>query len=125
MFDPTYFLYYEEVDLMRQLARKGWQTWYVAEALVIHAEGAATGVKSGRRERRRLPAYWYHSWQYYMRKNHGRALALLACLAWSWGAALNYGLSKLRGKDPAAPLGLFGDLWAFAVRPLLGLKAGS
>jgi len=123
MFDPEYFLYYEEVDLMRQLARKGWPTWYVAEALVIHAEGAATGVKSGRPERRRLPPYWYHSWQYYMRKNHGRAVAVLACMAWALGAVLNHGLSLLRGKEPAAPLRLFGDLWTFAMRPLLGLKA--
>ena len=124
MFDPEYFLYYEEVDLMRQTARAGWQTWHVAEALVLHAEGAATGVKSGRPERRRLPPYWYHSWQYYMHKNHGRATALLACLLWATGATLNHGLSRLRGKQPAAPLGLFGDLSAFALRPLLGLKSG-
>lgn len=122
IFDPDYFLYYEEVDLMRQLARKGWHTWCVAEALVVHAEGTATHVKSGRAERRRLPAYWYHSWQHYMHKNNGRALALLACLAWAGGAALNRVLCALRGKEPAAPLGLFGDLWAFALRPLLGLK---
>ncbi|MGV8988675.1 MAG: glycosyltransferase family 2 protein [Cypionkella sp.] len=121
LFDRQYFLYYEEVDLMRQLAAKGWQTWYVAEALVIHAEGAATGVKSGRAERRRLPAYWYQSWRYYMRKNHGWAIALLACLAWGLGAALNHALSWLRGKEPAAPLHFFPDLWAHALRPLLGL----
>jgi len=125
MFDPEYFLYYEEVDLMRQLAHKGWQTWHVAEARVIHAEGAATGVKGDRPGRRRLPAYWYHSWQYYMRKNHGRAGALLACLAWGGGAAINHALSALRGRPPAAPFGLFGDLWAFALRPLLGVRAGS
>jgi N-acetylglucosaminyl-diphospho-decaprenol L-rhamnosyltransferase len=125
MFDPAFFLYYEEVDLMRQTARAGWQTWYLAEALVLHAEGAATGVKSGRPERRRLPAYWYQSWQYYMRKNHGRAAALLACLLWASGALMNHGLSRLRGKQPAAPLQLFGDLWAFAIRPLLGLKTGT
>lgn len=125
MFDPAYFLYYEEVDLMRQMAAKGWQTWYVAEARVIHSEGAATGVKSGRAERRRLPAYWYHSWQYYMRKNHGRLAALITCLTWWGGAAINHGLSLLRGRVPAAPLGLFPDLWAYAMRPLLGLKARS
>lgn len=124
MFDPQYFLYYEEVDLMRQTARAGWQTWHVAEALVVHAEGAATGVKSDLPERRRLPAYWYQSWQYYMRKNHGRAVALLACLLWALGAMLNHGLTRLRGRDPAAPLRFFGDLWAFAMRPLLGLKKG-
>ena len=125
LFDPEFFLYYEEVDLMRQLARKGWQTWHVAEAHAIHAEGAATGVQSGRPGRRRLPAYWYHSWQYYLRKNHGRPTALLACLAWAGGAVLNHALSRLRGRDPAAPLHLFSDLWTHALRPLLGLKAGS
>jgi N-acetylglucosaminyl-diphospho-decaprenol L-rhamnosyltransferase len=125
MFDPAYFLYYEEVDLMRQLARKGWQTWHVAEARVTHAEGAATGVQSGAPARRRLPAYWYQSWQYYLAKNHGRAVALLACLAWGGGAALNHALSALRGRQPTAPLRFFADLWAFALRPLLGLKAAT
>jgi N-acetylglucosaminyl-diphospho-decaprenol L-rhamnosyltransferase len=125
VFDPEFFLYYEEVDLMHQLARSGWQTWHVAEALVLHSEGAATGVKSGQPERRRLPAYWYHSWQYYMRKNHGRTLALIACLAWGSGAILNHGIALLRNRAPAAPPRLLSDLWAFAIRPLLGLKAGS
>lgn len=124
MFDPAYFLYYEEVDLMRQLARKGWQTWYVEEALVVHAEGAATGIKSGQPERRRRPPYWYQSWRYYMAKNHGRPRAVLACAAWALGAVLNHVLCWVRGKEPASPLHLFGDLWAFAMRPLLGLKAG-
>jgi GT2 family glycosyltransferase len=102
---------------MHQMARKGWTTWFVAEARVIHAEGAATGVKSheGRRAR---PAYWYHSWQYYMRKNHGRAVAVLACLVWGLGAALNAGLSWLRGGPPAAPLNFSADLWTHALRPL-------
>ncbi len=123
-FDPAYFLYYEEVDLMRQMTARGWQTWYHPEALVIHAEGAATGVQSGRAGRRRLPAYWYHSWQYYLRKNHGRAAALLACLLWGLGAALNHAIARARGREPAAPLRLFPDLWTHAARPLLGLKAG-
>lgn len=125
MFDPAFFLYYEEVDLMQKTARAGWQTWHVAEALVLHAEGAATGVKSGHPERRRLPAYWYHSWQYYMRKNHGLPVALLACLLWAAGSLLNHGLSRLRGREPGPPLRFFGDLWTFAMRPLLGLKAGA
>ena len=122
-FDPEFFLYYEEVDLMRQLARKGWQTWHVSDALVIHAEGAATGVNNGAGERRPRPAYWYHSWQYYMHKNHGRMVALLACLVWAIGAVLNAGLSLLRRRSPAAPLHFFPDLWSHALRPLLGLRS--
>ena len=125
LFDPEYFLYYEEVDLMRQLAGKGWQTWYVREAMVIHAEGAATGVKSGMAERRRLPAYLYRSWQHYMLKNHGRALALLACVAWGFGAILNICLSWLRGREPASPLNFFPDLWAHVLRPLLGVRVAA
>lgn len=29
-----------------------------------------------------------------------------------------------RGRQPASPPHFLGDLWAFAMRPLLGLKAG-
>jgi GT2 family glycosyltransferase len=60
-FDPAFFLYFEEVDLLRQAHLHGWLTWYWPTARVIHAEGAATGVKSGVSERRRRPAYWYQS----------------------------------------------------------------
>ncbi|MEM1159462.1 MAG: glycosyltransferase family 2 protein [Pseudomonadota bacterium] len=122
-FDPAYFLYYEEVDLMRRLGRSGWQTWYVAEAEAIHVEGASTGVKSGEHVRRRRPAYWYESWRIYFINNHGRAHALLACLGWMLGATLNLPLARLRGKTPAAPQRFFHDFWAMAVRPILGLAA--
>ena len=121
-FDPAYFLYYEEVDLMRQLARHGWQTWYVAEARVVHAEGAATGVKSGEAPRRR-PAYWYQSWRHYFQKNHGRAYALATGAAWVTGSLLNRGIAALRGRTPAAPPRFLPDFWAMALRPLLGFQA--
>jgi N-acetylglucosaminyl-diphospho-decaprenol L-rhamnosyltransferase len=122
-FDPGFFLYYEEVELMHQIARAGWQTWYVAEAHVLHAEGASTQVKSGETKRRRKPAYWYASWQYYFLKTHGRTYAIAAGLSWITGAALNHVIARLRGKQPAAPLRFFGDFTAVAIRPLIGLKA--
>ncbi len=122
-FDPAYFLYYEEVDLMRRLGKADWQTWYVAEAEAIHIEGASTGVKSGEDVRRRRPAYWYESWRIYFVNNHGRAYALLACLGWMLGAGLNLPLTRLRGKAPAAPLQFFGDLWSMTLRPILGLAS--
>lgn len=121
-FDPAFFLYYEEVDLMQQLARRGWQTWYVAEAHVIHSEGAATGVKSGEERRRRRPAYWYESWQHYFRKNHGRSYALIAAAAWIIGAFLNRAIAVLLRRTAAEPLNFVGDFWAAGCRPLLGLK---
>lgn len=123
-FDPAYFLYYEEVDLMHRAARAGWECWHVAEARIIHVEGASTDVRSARAERVRKPAYWYNSWQHYFRSNHGRIGALGVALAWLAGAGLNLPLARIRGQQPAAPLHFLGDFWALALRPLLGLRPG-
>ncbi|WP_299844095.1 glycosyltransferase family 2 protein [uncultured Jannaschia sp.] len=123
-FDPEYFLYYEEVDLMLRTARTGWECWHVAEARIVHVEGASTDVKSVATERKRHPAYLYHSWQHYFRKNHGRGYALLSAAAWTGGAIVNHLLVRLRGQRPAAPKRFFEDFWAEGWRPLLGLAPG-
>ncbi|MEM6889067.1 MAG: glycosyltransferase family 2 protein [Pseudomonadota bacterium] len=122
-FDPDYFLYYEEVDLMKKLDRHGWGIWYVAEAQVIHAEGAATGVKSGDVAPKRRPAYWYESWRLYFHKNHGRAYALASGGLWMLGSFMNTAISRLRRRQPAAPSHFVHDFWSMGMRPLLGLKA--
>ena len=41
-FDENFFMYYEEVDLSRRLARAGWSTWFVPEAEIYHLGGAST-----------------------------------------------------------------------------------
>lgn len=118
-FDPDFFLYYEEVDLMHRLRRAGWLTAHVAEALVIHVEGASTDIKSGRQERRARPAYWYASWGMYFAKNHGRSYALAAAMGWILGAAMNHLISALRRREPAAPKHFFRDFLRSGVQPLL------
>ena len=55
------------------------------------------------------------------RKNHGRAYALAAALAWMIGVMLNNVLARLRGQRPVAPRRFFRDFWAAGLRPLLGL----
>lgn len=117
-FDPDFFLYYEEVELMHRMRRAGWQVWHLAEARVLHAEGAATGVRS-ESVRRRRPAYWYRSWRLYMAKTGGRGRAVLAAVLWGLGAGLNQAISALRRREPAAPLRFYRDLWAHALWPLL------
>ncbi len=120
-FDPDFFLYFEEVELMHRLNRAGWTCWHVSEAEVVHIEGASTGVRSTEVSPRRRPAYWYRSWCHYFRKTHGRAGALAAGAAWMLGALLNHGLARLRGRLPAAAPHVFEDFWAFAGRSLIGL----
>lgn len=121
-FHPAYFLYYEEVDLMRRFARAGWETWYVREAEITHVEGASTDVRSAETRRKARPAYWYESWRLYF-LGHGHTYALGTALARLTGAALNGVLARLRGREPAAPLHFGRDFRNFVIRPLLGLRA--
>lgn len=118
-FDPTYFLYFEEVDLMLQTARAGWECWYVPEAKVFHIAGAATGVRSADTQRKRRPAYLYQSWRHYFTKNHGRAYALLTATAWLLGGTLGATLARVRGRVPAVPLNYAGDILRGVIGPLL------
>jgi len=73
-FDERFFLYYEEVDFCRRAALAGWSCWFVAEAMVVHFEGAATGISQARR---RLPPYWFASRRRFFLKSYG-AFGLLA-----------------------------------------------
>ncbi|MEM8633360.1 MAG: glycosyltransferase family 2 protein [Pseudomonadota bacterium] len=118
-FDPQFFLYYEEVDLMRRALDQGWHCLYIPEARVAHVEGEATGVKSGQKFVARVPGYRYESWQYYFRKTHGRPVALLVALATIIGSAGNKIISTLRRRPSSVPSHFFRDFWTHALRPLL------
>lgn len=121
-FDPDFFLYYEEVELMHRIRAAGHQILYVPAAHVLHAEGAATDVKSGQAARRPRPPYWYRSWLYYYLKTRGRPGAIWAGLCWLSGAALNIPLAALRGQTCHAPKNFFRDFPKIVMRPLLSGK---
>lgn len=118
-FDPDFFLYYEEVELMSRIRAAGHQILYVPEARVLHAEGAATDVRSNQKTRKPRPAYWYESWRNYYLKTSGRRGAILAGLGWMAGAALNVPIAKLRGQDLRAPKNFFRDFPRQVMSPLL------
>ena len=78
LFDPRYFLYYEEVDHCLATKRAGWQIHYFPDTTVVHiggesakSDGAIT--KSGRQ----LEALRIESELLYFRKNHGFLMALV------------------------------------------------
>ena len=118
-FDPAYFLYFEEVDLMRRAASNGWQTWYIPEARVAHFEGAATGVRSGVSQVPRRPDYWYRSWAHYFRISRGRVGSAILALCVLIAAGLQLTLARLRGKSPNLPKNFLSDFWRNAAAPLL------
>ena len=64
-FDPTYFMYCEDMDLCRRLAEAGWSNVYVPSAVITHEGGHATSRAAGpmlREHHRAL--YRYLSRQY-------------------------------------------------------------
>lgn len=104
LFDEGFFLYFEEVDLCRRAARAGWRCWFVAEARVVHFEGASTGIKAPRRP---LPAYWFASRRRFFLKAHGAPGLLAADLLRGLGRAslllrrsLGLGGKRSAGHEP-------------------------
>ncbi len=120
-FDPDFFLYFEEVELMWRLTQKGWPCWFVSEAKVIHVEGAATEVRSEEDVRSRKPAYWYNSRAMYYQKTSkipgaalGRAFARLT------GSLIGSTLSFVRPGKAPLPKNFYGDYMRHTVAPILG-----
>lgn len=123
-FDPAFFLYYEEVDLMRRLQTGGGHALFVLEAQVVHLEGAATQVQSSHARRAR-PPYVYDSWRHYFTKTHGRAYAIATSCALLVASVVNAVLSALRGRAPGTPKHFFRDHWRYVLRPLLKGKTNA
>lgn len=70
LFDETFFLYFEEVDLCRRVRAAGHSIWYVRDARVTHIGGLTTGAQD---RRRRMPRYWFESRAHYLRKSLGES----------------------------------------------------
>ncbi|MBC7373994.1 MAG: glycosyltransferase family 2 protein [Frankiales bacterium] len=64
-FDPTYFMYCEDMDLCRRLGEAGWSSVYVPSAVITHTGGHATSRSAGPMLREHHKAlYRYLSRQY-------------------------------------------------------------
>lgn len=124
-FDPEFFLYFEEVDLMRRLKSGGWDVLYAPAAQVLHMEGVSTGVRSGDVSRKRNPPYLYHSWRHYFSKSLGRGRTLVLALLLYPAAFANIIVSRLRGRQPSLPLKFFADHWQYVVAPLMKRRSVS
>jgi N-acetylglucosaminyl-diphospho-decaprenol L-rhamnosyltransferase len=66
-FDPSYFMYFEDVDLGERLGRAGWQSVYIPSAEVTHVGAHATA-----REPRRMATEHHRSaWRWVQRHYSG------------------------------------------------------
>lgn len=115
-FDPGYPMYGEDVDLCRRIQAAGYETWLVAEAVVVHSGGL-----SSRQERVRTAWLAADGVQRYFRRWHGPwtarrhrlGMAVVAAVKWSAFSLLGwFGLEK----EPALQRRLHAGLWRWAWR---------
>lgn len=111
LMDEHYFLYFEETDYCLQAKRAGLQCWYLPQSRVMHIAGQSTGVTSKGGPPRRTPAYWFESRRRYFVKNHGRAYAAIADVAWMISFALGSLRRWLQRKPADSPPNHFSDFF--------------
>ncbi len=95
LFDESLWLFFNDVDLSKRMAAAGYRTRYVAEARVLHHEGASTSKFRG------FLAEWQKNRLAYYRKHHGAlgGLWVKACVLLTFGDWLAAQLwARLRGR---------------------------
>ncbi len=72
LFDPRYFLYYEEVDHCFAAKRAGWDVVYFPDTPVVHIGGESAKLESAISSKsRQIESLQIESELLYFRKNHG------------------------------------------------------
>jgi N-acetylglucosaminyl-diphospho-decaprenol L-rhamnosyltransferase len=77
-FDPSYFMYCEDMDLCRRLADTGWQSVYVPSAVVTHTGGHATSRRPAAMQRAHHRSLRLYLSRQYPGPRHAPLRALLA-----------------------------------------------
>jgi N-acetylglucosaminyl-diphospho-decaprenol L-rhamnosyltransferase len=91
-FDPAFFMYFEEVDLSRRLAARGWETWYEPAADLTHHHGRSADQDVTARDR-----HYYRSKYRYAARYFGRRTARLLRLSATALFAAEGALQRRRG----------------------------
>jgi GT2 family glycosyltransferase len=81
--DPSFFVYSDEVDFCKRLRKRGWRTLYVPGARATHHEQLSTGSVPERRI-----VEFSRNRDRYMRKHHGAGAATAVRLITAWTYAL-------------------------------------
>lgn len=101
LFDPRYFLYYEEVDHCLAAKRAGWEVVFYPDTTVIHIGGESARSESEiTPSGRQIEALQIESELLYFRKNHGVAGVWMNVLLTTLGDAIIVLKRLLKRKSP-------------------------
>jgi GT2 family glycosyltransferase len=96
LFDPTFFMYYEETDLCVRLVRAGWRNYYLPSARVMHVSAASTSAAG-----EAMSVEFHRSQAIFYRRHRGPdGYAALKAIVWA-GIAYRFARSVravLRGR---------------------------
>jgi len=95
--DPDFFVYYDECDFAKRLARAGWHSLFVPEAEAVHHDQLSTDLAKG------LPRIveFHRNRDLYMRKHHGRTAALAVRVLTAWSYAVRAAVAVVLPGQPA------------------------
>lgn len=99
LMDPGYFLYFEEVDLIRRIHAAGFSVWHLPESRVVHLAGQSTGLRPGQGRAEPLPAYWFHARWRFFTAHYGIFGAVLANILFLAGDLL-YRITRVVFRKP-------------------------
>ena len=111
LMDEAFFMYFEDIEYCLRMKKAGFTVGQELNARVVHLRGGTSSVKKNDAQRRRIPAYFYHSRARYFTLLGGRKKLFAANIAWSLGRMLRL-IKRLAGRniDTSIP-GEWSDLW--------------
>ena len=102
LFDPRYFLYYEEVDHCKRVKNAGWKVVYYPHTTVVHIGGeSAKSVGELNATSRQISNLQIESELLYFRKHHGLTGLTSHMLLVSLGDLILALKALLKGRGPA------------------------
>lgn len=116
--DEGYFMYFDDLDYCRRARDAGWRVLHRPDARVVHLRGQSGPVKKLTAERKRRPAYFYHSRNRYFAKFYGRAGLWTANILWEAGRGISLARELLRHKEPHTCQHESIDIWSNCWTPL-------
>ncbi|CAM4062296.1 N-acetylglucosaminyl-diphospho-decaprenol L-rhamnosyltransferase [Pseudomonas reidholzensis] len=103
LFDPRYFLYYEEVDHCKRVKQAGWKVVFYPHTTVVHIGGESSkSVAELEAASRQISAYQIESELLYFRKHHGVSGLILHMLLVCLGDLVLALKALLKGRGWAA-----------------------
>jgi N-acetylglucosaminyl-diphospho-decaprenol L-rhamnosyltransferase len=113
-FDPSYFMYMEDVDLCWRVSRAGWAVGYEPGAEVVHAQG----VSADRHPYRMLAAHHRSMWRFAWRTTTGGRRAALPIVGVGLAGRLLVAMAEHRFSRSGPDAGGPGSTGGWSPRPL-------